>query len=69
MATRQRHDSNGRMDGRHTVFDLDKLDQGWAEIVPESTEGVTELIAVDGAGAVSVEVAEYVLPVLLIVCW
>lgn len=33
------------------------------------TEGVAELVAVDGARAVSIEVAEYVLPVLLFFFW
>lgn len=33
------------------------------EVVPELREGVTEFVAVDGAGAVAVKVLEDVLPV------
>lgn len=33
------------------------------EVVPELREGVAELVAVDGAGAVAVKVLEDVLPI------
>lgn len=50
--------------GRLTVFALDKLEELRREVVAELAERVVQLVRVDRAGSVAIEVPVDVLPVL-----
>ena len=50
--------------GARTVLLLEEVEERGREVEAELLEGLVQLGAVDGAGAVAVKVAEDVLPVL-----